>query len=131
MKIDAADVMLERALIMIENTPFEELGELTIDRLSQRLGISVSYLYRVFRDTVKMTPNVFILYEKMVRAATFLRLNPKATVKGIAQNLDFCHAQYFIDCFKSHYGVTPGVYRRSGSNIGQNSVLLSTCESAC
>ena len=111
MKIPSTEIMCERALDLIGETPFEKLGELTVERIARELDTSISYLCRCFRISLNLPPHSFILVEKMARAAKKLRSDPGITVNELASTLCFCHTNYFITCFKTCWGMTPGAYR--------------------
>lgn len=86
------------------------LGEkITADALSDKACMSKATFYRLFKRELGVSPNDFILTEKINRAKQLLS-QPSAKVAAISYELGFNDANYFIRAFKKVVGTTPGNY---------------------
>ncbi|MGD2089903.1 MAG: AraC family transcriptional regulator [Candidatus Aminicenantes bacterium] len=90
----------------------DELGELTIEKISCTLNISRSYLYERFKIENKFTPREFLVMIKMLRCAALLMSNEMLPVEEVAQKMGFTNLDYFRKLFKVHFGTTPVRYRK-------------------
>lgn len=86
--------------------------KINVDTLSNKACMSKATFYRLFKRELGISPNDFILSEKMVRAKQLLS-NSNAKVAAVSYELGFSDANYFIRTFKKMEGVTPGVYQAS------------------
>ncbi|WP_316736019.1 AraC family transcriptional regulator [Pedobacter aquatilis] len=87
--------------------------KINIDGLTDKACMSRATFYRLFKRELGISPNDFILSEKISKAKTLLA-NPAAKVTAVSYELGFSDANYFIRAFKKIEGVTPGNYQ---SNI--------------
>ncbi|WP_421944791.1 AraC family transcriptional regulator [Pedobacter sp.] len=87
--------------------------KINIDGLTDKACMSRATFYRLFKRELGISPNDFILSEKISKAKALLA-NPAAKVTAVSYELGFSDANYFIRAFKKIEGVTPGSYQ---SNI--------------
>jgi len=80
--------------------------------VAQELGVSETYLSRLFRKHYRMTFLEFVSDKKLELARDALLQTNKA-VKEISAELGYMAVPYFISLFKKKYGETPAVYRGS------------------
>ena len=71
--------------------------------------MSKATFYRLFKRELGMSPNDFILSEKINRAKQLLKY-PGSKVVAVSFELGFTDANYFIRSFKKAVGITPGNY---------------------
>lgn len=83
---------------------------LTVEQLAARLGIDRTHLYRVFRDTLGMGPQQYILGVRLRQAARLLA-ETAMTLHQISDYAGFSSPTHFGVAFRRAYGVSPGVYR--------------------
>lgn len=83
--------------------------KINADTLSSKACMSKATFYRVFKRELGMSPNDFILAEKISKAKQLLA-DPVAKVSAVSYELGFSDANYFIRAFKKITGVTPGNY---------------------
>ncbi|MNE89807.1 HTH-type transcriptional activator Btr [compost metagenome] len=84
--------------------------KMNIHGLSDKACMSKATFYRLFKRELGVSPNDFILSEKISKAKQLLS-NPSAKVAAISYELGFSDANYFIRTFKKLVGVTPGNYQ--------------------
>lgn len=89
---------------------------LTLEFIAEKIKISRSTLHRHFKRELGITPNEFILSEK-IKKAKFLLRNTQDSVSEIAYNLSFGSSSQFIKHFKKLTGITPLKYKQSISFI--------------
>ena len=101
----------EKVIKHILSRSNDELGELTVKRISHALGISESYLYDTFKSQRKISPGRFLTMIKMFRSALLLEKDTEASIKMICQKMGFSSSDYFNKVFREYFGTTPGRYR--------------------
>jgi transcriptional regulator GlxA family with amidase domain len=105
---EPGNVHLERALdIMQETGVREHCGFRT---WPEQLGITESYMIRLFRKKLNITPMKYYTRLKVEAAAALLADTPLA-VYEIADRLNFYSEYHFSRVFKHYTGSAPTVYR--------------------
>lgn len=79
---------------------------LTVDEVADKAYMSRSTFHRHFKREVGITPNEFILSEK-IKKAKYLLKSTTQSVSEIAYSLAFASPSQFIKHFKSFTGLTP------------------------
>jgi AraC-like DNA-binding protein len=89
----------------------ERLAEVvTLDELTEEVGLSKFHLLRLFRDEVGMPPHAFQLQLRISRAQQLLASGVSAADVAVA--CGFADQSHFIHCFKRIVGFTPGAFKR-------------------
>ncbi|KGE88692.1 AraC family transcriptional regulator [Phaeodactylibacter xiamenensis] len=89
----------------------EHLGEsLTVEQISQKVYMSESNFYRVFKDHFGVTPVEFINNERIKLARRMLE-DPTRKVQDVYLSAGFNSGSYFNRVFKRKYGLSPKAYR--------------------
>lgn len=83
--------------------------KISVNKLSEKACMSKATFYRLFKRELGISPNDFILSEKIIRAKQLLS-NPQAKVAAVSFELGFSDPNYFIRAFKKIAGITPGSY---------------------
>lgn len=102
-----AEVYLDAAVRYIDlnlQTP------VTVGELTDFLGITQAYLFKLFKARFGCSPKQYILERKMERAQTLLR-QTDFSVTHIANSVGFSNSLAFSKCFKSKTGLSPQRYR--------------------
>ncbi len=83
---------------------------LSVDIISQAVGVSPSYLSRLFKKEMGVCISEYIRQKKIETAVNLLRYSPYSMV-DIANRLSFSSQSHFIQTFKRVIGITPLKYR--------------------
>ncbi len=81
---------------------------LSLEDIAERFYISRSTLFRLFKDTMDMTPNEFISYVRIMESRKFLREG--CSVKNVALKVGYADDSTFIKKFKKIQGISPKQY---------------------
>lgn len=84
--------------------------KINIESLSDKACMSKATFYRLFKRELGLSPNDFILHEKINRAKDLLRI-PGQKIAAVSYELGFSDCNYFIKTFKRVVGVTPGFFQ--------------------
>jgi len=88
--------------------------DLNVNRLSEKLQLSSSMLYRKLTKLTGMSPVEFIRNIRIEHSAQLLK-SSDSNVSEAAYNSGFNDLSYFTKCFKTHFGVTPKNYKKKYS----------------
>jgi len=93
----------------VRNYINENLAEqLTVQKLSEKLGMSKSTLTRKFKNEIGVSPMEYIIGERLAYAKKILKQT--RNIKEACFNSGFSDVNYFIRLFRQREGVTPGQY---------------------
>lgn len=84
---------------------------LDVERLSREVGLSRSRFSVLFAAGAGMSPQSYIEFARLARAAQMLALS-SWPIGHVAEQVGFPNAYYFSTRFRKRYGVPPSVYRR-------------------
>lgn len=100
---------VEEALKYIENNYSEAI---TIQDLANWLSLERTYLYRLFKSMVGVSPQTYLLDVRIRQACTLLT-NTELTITYIARSVGYEDSMYFSRLFRQKKGQTPSQYRDS------------------
>ncbi len=102
------DTQVERCLSYIHEHYRSDFG---IETLAQTISVSSSYLFRIFKRKMRVTP---MHYRNLVRIdkTKLLLLDRRLTVEEIAEHVGFDGARYFSRIFKKETGLSPREFRK-------------------
>src|SRR5215469_1013964 len=91
--------------------------ELTLRRMAQLVGLSISHFSKMFRKSIGETPHQFVLRQRIERAKEMLHtaeghLAGEARVLDIAISCGFKTQQHFARVFRGVCGISPTEYRQ-------------------
>ncbi|CAG7621965.1 HTH-type transcriptional activator RhaR [Paenibacillus solanacearum] len=87
--------------------------DLSLDRLAVLIGASPQYLCRIFKQTVQMSPVIYLTRLRLQKAKELLVDNHERTVGETAASVGFHDTSYFCSVFKQYEGMTPLEFRKS------------------
>jgi AraC-like DNA-binding protein len=85
---------------------------LQVGDIAPAIGISRTYLSRLFRQAEGITIQQYIQKEKCRHAARMLQYSDYS-ISQIAQYFGFSSQSYFGTCFQTWYGMSPNAYRKA------------------
>jgi len=104
---EPGNIHLVKALDMMQD---EVYGRLKLPDLAVKLGITESYLIRLFRKKLNITPMKYYTRLK-VEAAASLLADTSLAIYEIADRLKFYSEYHFSRVFKHYTGTAPSLYR--------------------
>lgn len=96
---------------------------LSAEDIARAVGLNVSYLQRVFKQTRGETL-VDCLTRLRVNHAKLLLANTRDSILDVAACTGFRSRQYFQRVFSKHTGLSPSAYRRRHQRVGDADVFL-------
>ena len=84
--------------------------EITLEQTALRLGISPSYLSRLFQKEFGVSFSTYLTTIRLENAVSLLH-HTSLQIAEIAYQCGFTDSSYFIKIFRQHYGKTPGNFR--------------------
>lgn len=98
----------EQKIVHAIHSLVEERGvaHVKIKELSDALHLSTGHISRVFRRTVGMTLEEFLI-RKRVELSKRALLDPRLNVAEVAEQCGFCNPAYFASVFKKYVKCTP------------------------
>ncbi len=93
----------------------EYANPITLEDVAARINLSPTYLSKKFRHVTGKTFSEYVNYIRL-RQATQMLLTTDDSVTQIATSCGFNSSNYFKDCFKKRFGVSPRTYRNQGRN---------------
>lgn len=107
------DKMIERLNTIIK----ERISDpsLNIETLSAEFGISRVHLHRKLKELCQQTPSSYLRNIRLEHAAYLMRTK-KISVSEVAYAVGFNSPQYFTNCFKERYGMSPLAYIEKNFN---------------
>ena len=85
---------------------------LQVGDIAPAIGLSRTYLSRLFHQSEGVTVQQYIQREKCRHAARMLQYSD-FTISQISQYFGFSSQSYFGACFQTWYGMTPNAYRKA------------------
>jgi AraC-like DNA-binding protein len=92
-------------------------GQLTIEELSNKTGISNRQLVRRFDNCVGLSPKEFARITKFINALNFINQFPGKSLTEVGYDCGYYDQAHFIRDFKEYSGLTPGEYLASGNTV--------------
>ena len=87
-------------------------SNISINELAERVFISESRFYRIFKEYTGLSPYQYITKVRMMRAQRLLT-DTELQVKNIALTVGYNSVNHFISHFKEFSGMTPSEYKNS------------------
>ncbi|MBP3387567.1 MAG: helix-turn-helix transcriptional regulator [Clostridia bacterium] len=101
--------VISEAIDYIKRTYTEAI---TVNDIAKHSCASVSYLHKIFVETVHTTPSKYLLDVRLAAAKSLLTTT-SMPMSEIASKSGFNSQAYFSDCFNRHFGISPKEFRSS------------------
>lgn len=101
-------VYVKKAVNFIQNNYFREIG---VSEIAEHVGVSRSYLYKVFTKNLQASPKEFLTRLRLVRARELLEIT-ELSVESVAMSCGYQDVLVFSKAFKKEMGVPPSRYRK-------------------
>ncbi|MEL6675474.1 MAG: AraC family transcriptional regulator [Bacteroidota bacterium] len=85
---------------------------ISIKQLAEEAHMSKSNFFVLFKNTFGITPNEYIIQEKIKEAKRLIRLSPHQSISQIAYQLGYSDSSYFAKQFKGITGLSPRQFER-------------------
>jgi AraC-like DNA-binding protein len=89
----------------------------TVEELAREAGMSRSAFAARFRNSVGLSPLDYVTRWRMFRAGALLRQGTRS-IAEIAIKVGYENESAFAKAFKRVTGITPGLYRKQGGEVG-------------
>lgn len=99
---------VEKAIEYVKHSQFQNLN---VAYISKHLNISQSYLYKLFKDKLNISPQNFILNAKISNACELL-IKTDLSIFNVAYNCGYKNAFAFSRAFKDFTNLSPRAYRK-------------------
>jgi AraC-like DNA-binding protein len=86
-------------------------NNLSVDRMSQFVGLSTNYMRRLFKEEMDISVSEYLTALRLEKAKELL-VETDDPARKIGENVGFENTNYFYVLFKKHVGMTPDHYRR-------------------
>lgn len=100
------DTYVNAALEYIHHDP----AQAQVTAIADRIGISRSYLTRIFQEKMHLSPKEYILNYRLAEASKLLRTTDR-TVQEIGEAVGYTNPFSFSQSFKKVFGASPTHYR--------------------
>ena len=101
------DYYIKEAITYIEQN-FQ--NDISVVDIANRLGINRSYFGKIFKQTLKQTPQEFLINYRMIKASELLRLT-KMSIGDISKAVGYENQLHFSRAFKKIYNISPREWR--------------------
>ncbi|WP_127530152.1 helix-turn-helix transcriptional regulator [Paenibacillus kobensis] len=96
---------------------------ISLDHLSDRLGVSKYHLLRIFTDAVGCSPSDYLNRVRIEQAIRLLR-QTDWSVEQIAEQIGYSGGSYFIKVFRKFTGHTPGSFRSGEGQLTYSRIFF-------
>jgi len=90
---------------------------ISVQELSKEANMSRTHFFNLFKDTFGITPNEYIIQEKIEKAKTIIRTSTENSITQIAYQLGYSGSSYFSKQFKRVTGYTPRQYENLNKGL--------------
>jgi AraC-like DNA-binding protein len=81
--------------------------DLRVSALHEKCGISDTYFRKIFVSRFGMTPQEYVLKERLTRARLIIEGGDYDSIRAVSESVGYNDPLYFSKAFRKHYGVPP------------------------
>ncbi len=104
-KVESLDDLFMRKFIALIEENYSD-PDFSIEKGSEKLGLSRVHLYRKVKELSGITPTDFLRNYRLKKASALLKQR-SGTISEVAYATGFGSPAYFSKCFKAVYNITP------------------------
>lgn len=108
--LDFESKTIKKIILLIEENL--DKADLNTEFIAERMGISRSQLWRIFKSTTGKTLGDFIREVRMKKAAEFIKTG-KYRISEVADLVGYADPRNFSKCFSKEFGMIPSDYLNS------------------
>lgn len=90
----------------------EYMMDLSLTELSERMGVTVPYLSKLFKEEMKVNFKEYLTVYKIEKSKQLLLYSDK-TIQEVAEGVGYNNSLQFTRMFKKYEHITPAAYRRT------------------
>lgn len=109
--LQSSDEMLMDRIMKVINKNLNN-PMLSVEMLTQEVGMSRTHLHRRIKGMTGLTPSDFIRNIRLIQAAELLK-KKDLTVTQVAYTVGFSSQTHFSSAFKKMYGISPTEYKEA------------------
>ena len=87
------------------------MSNVSAEELANVIGYEKTYVYRMFKEMLSISPQKYIAYRRIYEAMQYLKSGGHESLEEIAAKVGFIDYSVFYRTFKSLAGMTPNEYR--------------------
>ncbi len=103
---------VKMAVNIIEAADTESFADISVKTVAQELGVTSSYLSRLFKEEFDCTLKAYLTKARVEKAAKLLA-QTGLSIKDVSDRMKYNSAAYFSRQFKEVMDLTPAQYRKS------------------
>ncbi|MBO5879822.1 MAG: helix-turn-helix transcriptional regulator [Clostridia bacterium] len=97
--------LIEPAVVYLKEHIYD--SALKIDKLHRLCGISDTYFRRIFTARFNMSPQEYVLRERISHAKSIIESGDYESIAEVAEAVGYSDPLYFGKAFKKFYGISP------------------------
>lgn len=101
------DFYMKEAVTYIENHYSEDIG---VEDLAEWCSLNRTYFSKLFKDSLKITPQDFLIRYRMTKACELLS-HTNTPINDVAAAVGYTNPLHFSRAFKKLYGIPPRTWR--------------------
>ena len=105
--VDSDKLFLNKFVAQLESSYTE--SDVSIEKISERLGVSRVHLYRKIKEISGLTPVDYLRNFRLAKAVDLLGQR-RYSIGEIAYQTGFSSPAYFSKCFREVFNMTPSEY---------------------
>lgn len=106
---DASEIYVKKACLFVED---HYPDSITVDDISFYVGLDRTYLYRIFKKHLGVSPSQYLINYRLEKAVEMLE-NPELPISEIGLSVGFHDTSHFYKVFSAKYSMPPKKYRET------------------
>lgn len=88
--------------------------QISVNQIASFIGISRSYLYKLFKESYGISPQEYLIQKRMHRAVDLI-LHTSKPINVIAKEVGYDDQLHFSKAFRATYGVSPSKFKKTNN----------------